>query len=425
MLELKFIRENPEVVRAGALKKKISFDLDALLEIDGALLELNREVDGLRSQQKAMGKKMGSATPEERAEILADQKELKTGLKALEEKQSGLQGQLDALMLLVPNVPAAEVPEGDDDGGNVEMRTWGSPTSFDFEMRDHVTLAEGQGWLDVVRGARLAGSRNYVLLGDLSLLEGAVMRFALDSMVAKGFTALSVPTLVRTETMVGTGYFPGGEDQAYKCDERDDLCLVGTAEVPVTALYQDEILDGADLPLRFVALSSCYRREAGTYGKDTKGLYRVHQFQKVEQVVIDSADEAQSLEHHAAILQNSEEVLQALSLPYRVVNVCGGDLGQPQIQKYDIETWMPSREGYGETHSASRFHDFQARRLGLRYRGEDGKVRHCHTLNNTVAASTRMLLALLENHQLADGRVAVPEPLRPYLSGRETLGRAL
>ena len=425
MLELKFIRENPELVRAGALKKKISFDLDALLEIDGALLELNREVDGLRSQQKSMGKKMGSATPEERAEILADQKELKTGLKALEEKQSGLQEQLDALMLLVPNVPAAEVPEGDDDGGNVELRTWGSPTSFDFEMRDHVTLAEGQGWLDVVRGARLAGSRNYVLLGDLSLLEGAVMRFALDSMVAKGFTALSVPTLVRTETMVGTGYFPGGEDQAYKCDERDDLCLVGTAEVPVTALYQDEILDGADLPLRFVALSSCYRREAGTCGKDTKGLYRVHQFQKVEQVVIDSADEAQSLEHHAAILQNSEEVLQALSLPYRVVNVCGGDLGQPQIQKYDIETWMPSREGYGETHSASRFHDFQARRLGLRYRGEDGKVRHCHTLNNTVAASTRMLLALLENHQLADGRVAVPEPLRPYLSGRETLGRAL
>ena len=425
MLELKFIRENPELVRAGALKKKISFDLDALLEIDGALLELNREVDGLRSQQKAMGKKMGSATPEEREAILADQKVLKTGLKALEEKQSALQEQLDALMLLVPNVPAPEVPEGDDDGGNVELRTWGTPTTFDFEMRDHVGLAEAQGWLDIVRGARLAGSRNYVLLGDLSLLEGAVMRFALDSMVAKGFTALSVPTLVRTETMVGTGYFPGGEDQAYKCDERDDLCLVGTAEVPVTALYQDEILDGADLPLRFVALSSCYRREAGTYGKDTKGLYRVHQFQKVEQVVIDVADEAQSLEHHAAILQNSEDVLQALSLPYRVVNVCGGDLGQPQIQKFDIETWMPSREGYGETHSASRFHDFQARRLSLRYRGEDGKVRHCHTLNNTVAASTRMLLALLENHQLADGRVSVPEPLQVYLGGRETLGRAL
>lgn len=422
MLELKFIRENSELVRAGALKKKISFDLDALLELDGSLLELNREVDDLRSQQKSMGKKMGAATPEERDAILVDQKALKGSLKTLEEQQSGLQARLDALMLLVPNVPAADVPDGDDDQGNVELRTWGSPRAFDFEMRDHVALAEAQGWLDIIRGARLAGSRNYVLLGDLSLLEGAVMRFALDSMVAKGFTALSVPTLVRTETMVGTGYFPGGEDQAYKCDDRDDLCLVGTAEVPVTALYQDEILDGDKLPLRFVALSSCYRREAGTYGKDTRGLYRVHQFQKVEQVVIDKADEAQSLEHHAAILQNSEEVLQALSLPYRVVNVCGGDLGQPQIQKYDIETWMPSRDGYGETHSASRFHDFQARRLGLRYRGEDGKVRHCHTLNNTVAASTRMLLALLENHQLADGRVAVPEPLRPYLGGRDVLG---
>jgi seryl-tRNA synthetase len=402
VLELKFIRENPELVRAGALKKKINFDLDTLLELDGGLLELNRKVDGLRSQQKVMGKKMGSASPAEREEILSEQKLLKAELKGLEERQSELQGRLDALMLLVPNVPAAEVPDGDDDQGNVELRKWGTPRSFDFELRDHVALAEAQGWLDIVRGARLAGSRNYVLIGDLSLLEGAVMRFALDSMVAKGFTALSVPTLVRTETMIGTGYFPGGEDQAYKCDERDDLCLVGTAEVPVTALYQDEILDLEKLPLRFVALSSCYRREAGTYGKDTRGLYRVHQFQKVEQVVIDVADEAQSLEHHAAILQNSEEILQALSLPYRVVNVCGGDLGQPQIQKFDIETWMPARDSYGETHSASRFHDFQARRLGLRYRGEDGKVRHCHTLNNTVAASTRMLIALLENHQLAE-----------------------
>jgi len=225
--------------------------------------------------------------------------------------------------------------------------------------------------------------------------------------------------------MVGTGYFPGGEDQAYRCDDRDDLCLVGTAEVPVTALYQDEILDGAELPLKFVAQSSCYRREAGTYGKDTKGLYRVHQFQKVEQVVVDRADEAQSLEHHQAILGNSEAVLQALELPYRVVNVCGGDLGQPQIQKFDIETWMPSRESYGETHSASRFHDFQARRLGLRYRDAEGKVHHCHTLNNTVAASTRMLIALVENHQNEDGTVSVPAPLRTYLGGREVLGSPL
>ena len=275
------------------------------------------------------------------------------------------------------------------------------------------------------RGARLAGSRNYVLKGDLALLESAILRLAMDSMGGKGFTPLSVPTLVRTETMVGTGYFPGGEDQAYRCDERDDLCLVGTAEVPITALHQDEILDGAELPLRFVAQSSCYRREAGTYGKDTKGLYRVHQFQKVEQVVIDVADEAKSLTHHKAILQNAEDLLQAFELPYRVVNVCGGDLGAPQVQKYDVETWMPSRDGYGETHSASRFHDYQARRLSIRYRDADGKVHFCHTLNNTVAASSRILIALIENHQTADGRVEVPEALRPHMGGLELIGRPL
>ena len=422
MLALKFIRENPDAVREGARKKRIEFDLDRLLELDQELLALNREVDDLRSQQKTMGKQMGGASPEERDEILSEQKTLKGELKAREERQGVMQEELDALLLLVPNVPAGDVPDGDDDGDNVELRTWGSPREFDFPMIDHVALAEAQGWLDIVRGAQLAGSRNYVLLGDLSLLEGAVMRFALDTMVEKGFTPVSVPTLVRTETMVGTGYFPGGEDQAYRCDERDDLCLVGTAEVPVTALYQGEILEAERLPMRFVALSACYRREAGTYGKDTRGLYRVHQFQKVEQVIVDEADEGISLGHHASILQNSEEVLQALELPYRVVNVCGGDLGQPQVQKFDIETWMPSRDSYGETHSASRFHDFQSRRLNLRYRGDDGKVRHCHTLNNTVAASTRMLIALLENHQLPDGRVSVPEPLRPYLGGREVLG---
>jgi seryl-tRNA synthetase len=244
-------------------------------------------------------------------------------------------------------------------------------------------------------------------------------------MVERGFTPLSVPTLVRTDILVGTGYFPGGEDQAYRCDERDDLCLVGTAEVPVTALHMDEIFKLEELPRQYVAQSSCYRREAGAAGKDTCGLYRVHQFQKVEQVVIDIADDARSLEHHQSILKNSEDLLQALELPYRVVNVCGGDLGAPQIQKFDIETWMPSREGYGETHSASRFHEYQARRLNLRYRDAEGKVRFCHTLNNTVAASARILIALLENHQQADGTLVVPKPLSVYLGGRTLLGRAL
>jgi seryl-tRNA synthetase len=332
---------------------------------------------------------------------------------------------LHELLLLVPNIPADDVPEGKDDSENVEVRTWGTPRAFEFEPRDHIALGEAQDWIDVTRGARIAGSRNYFLKGDLSLLEGAVMRYALERMVAKGFVPLSVPTLVRSEVMVGTGYFPGGEEQAYRTDSRDDLCLVGTAEVPVTALHQDEILSHAELPKRYVALSSCYRREAGTYGKDTRGLYRVHQFQKVEQVIVDVASVERSIEHHHAIVRNAEEVLQALELPYRVVNVCGGDLGQPQVQKFDIETWMPSRKSYGETHSASRFHEFQARRLNMRYRDEQGTVHVCHTLNNTVAASVRMLIALIENHQRRDGTVHVPEPLRPYMGGRESIGKTL
>ena len=425
MLDIKLIRRNPELVKAGAAKKRMECDVDRLLELDQEWRDLGMEVDALRSEAKQAGKKIGKASPEDRPALAAAQKAQKEELKQKEKRLTELAGEVNSLMLLVPNVPADEVPEGEDDTDNVEIKAWGDPTRFDFELRDHVELGEAHDWLDIIRGARLAGSRNYVLKGDLSLLEGAVMRFALDSMVSRGFTPLSVPTLVRTEAMVGTGYFPGGEDQAYRCDERDDLCLVGTAEVPITALRQNEILEATELPLKSVALSSCYRREAGTYGKDTRGLYRVHQFQKVEQVVIDVADPERSLEHHHAILRNAEDVLQALELPYRVVNVCGGDLGQPQIQKFDIETWMPGRDNYGETHSASRFHDFQARRLNLRYRDPEGQVRFCHTLNNTVAASTRMLIALVENHQRADGTVHVPEPLRVYLGGRESLGEPL
>lgn len=425
MLDLKLIRREPDLVREAARKKHVACDVDAILGLDEALRARGQRIDELRAEQNAAGKRVAAAPAEEKRALVAALGELKQELSGLEEQQDGQQAELDRLLLTVPNIPADEVPEGKSDEDNVELRRVGEPTAFDFEARDHVDLATRQGWLDIERGARLSGSRNYVLLGELSLLESAVMRWALDAMVAKGFTPLSVPTLVRSAVMVGTGYFPGGEDQAYRCDERDDLCLVGTSEVPVTALYQGEILSHEDLPMRFVALSTCYRREAGTYGRDTRGLYRVHQFQKVEQVVLDVADEARSLEHHLAILQNSEELVQALELPYRVVNVCGGDLGVPHVQKFDIETWMPSREGYGETHSASRFHDFQARRLNLRYRGADKKTAFCHTLNNTVCASTRTLLAILENHQRADGTVRVPPPLVPFLGGREVLGRPL
>ena len=425
MLDLKLIRAEPDRVREAASRKRMTVDVDRILELDESCRERGVRIDELRSSQKSAGKAMGKASPEERATLLESQKVLKVELRELEQQDGPEREELRTLLLTVPNLPSAEVPDGDDDTGNVELRLVGEPRSFDFEPWSHIQLGEAHGWLDIEGGARLAGSRNYVLMGELAELESAVMRFALDHMLGKGFRQISVPTLVRREAMEGTGYFPGGEEQAYRTDDRDELFLVGTAEVPVTALHAGEILDLDRLPLRYVALSSCYRREAGTYGKDTKGLYRVHQFQKVEQVIIDVADEANSLEQHQAILGNSEEVLQLLGLPYRVVNVCGGDLGQPQIQKFDIETWMPSREGYGETHSASRFHDFQARRLNLRYRDGEGKARLCHTLNNTVAASTRMLIAVLENHQTQTGQIGVPEPLRPYLRGRELLGEPI
>ncbi len=425
MLDMKYIRANPELVKAGAAKKRIALDLDAILALDERVRAGITETDRLRAEQKNASKSIGAAAPADRPRLAEEQKAQKAQLKEKEEELAKLQAELHQLLLRVPNVPAAEVPEGRDDSENIEVKKWGTPRQFDFEPRDHIALGEAQDWIDVERGARIAGSRNYFLKGDLCLLEGAMMRYALELMVSRGFTPLSVPTLVRKDIMVGTGYFPGGEEQAYRCDERDDLCLVGTAEVPVTALHQDEILDLKDLPKRYVALSSCYRREAGTYGKDTRGLYRVHQFQKVEQVIVDVADAQRSIEHHHVIVSNAEDVLQALGLPYRIVNVCGGDLGAPQIQKFDIETWMPSRKGYGETHSASRFHEYQARRLNMRYRDADGVVRVCHTLNNTVAASVRMLIALLENHQNADGTVTLPACLRPYMGGRERIGKPL
>ena len=424
MLDLKFIRQNPDAVRAGAKKKRIAIDLDTLLDLERVVREEGQVLDKLRSEQNAKSKAIGAAPPDQRARLAEETKLAKAELKQREEAQAAREAELRQLLLRIPNVPADAVPEGKDDSENVEVKRWGEPRKFDFEPLDHIALGEKHDWIDVTRAAQISGSRNYFLKGDLSLLEGAVMRFALDLMVQRGFVPLSVPTLVRSEIMVGTGYFPGGEEQAYRCDTRDDLCLVGTAEVPVTALHQNEILPHESLPRKYVALSSCYRREAGTYGKDTRGLYRVHQFQKVEQVIVDVADPARSLAHHHDIVKNAEDVLQALELPYRIVNVCGGDLGAPQIQKFDIETWMPSRSGYGETHSASRFHDYQARRLNMRYRDAEGTVRVCHTLNNTVAASVRMLIALLENHQQKDGSVHVPNVLRPYLGGRAVLGRA-
>ncbi|MHC5071020.1 MAG: serine--tRNA ligase [Planctomycetota bacterium] len=399
MLDIKWVRNHPELVKAGALKKHFperAGAVERVLELDRKVRETTAKVDDMRAEQKRRSRELGSLAADERAKALDGQKAFKSELQALEEQQRDLREQLDEQALLLPNVPDDDVPEGKDDSQNVEVRRVGELPDHDHEVRALNELGEAQGWMDFKSAVDIAGSRNYMLL-----------------------------VLVRDFVMMGTAFFPGGEEQTYRC-EKDGLNLIGTSEVPVTAIHSGQILDEKDLPKLYVGRSVCFRREAGTYGKDTKGLYRVHQFQKVEQVVVDVDDEKRSMQHHENIVGNAEAILQALELPYRVVNVCGGDLGVPQKKKYDIECWMPSRGGYGETHSASRMNDFQARRLRLRYRRkEDRKVTFCHTLNNTVLASPRILIPLLEIHQQADGTVRIPPPLVPYMGGREVIGKPL
>ena len=424
MLDLKWVREHPDLIKEAGRKKHMpcADNVDECLAVDRELRVVLPKVEGLRATQKQMSKGMGRALCKEGCEEgawLAKQQGIKQEIKDLSQKERELEARRSELLLLLPNIPAAEVPEGKDDSENVEIRRYGEPRSFAFAARSHIEIGESLGILDFVRAAVIAGTRNYFLKGDGVLLEEAVLQLGMQHMLAKGFVPMGVPLLVRDFAMQGTAYFPGGEEQTYRC-EKDELNLIGTSEVPLTSFHAGDVLDVADLPKRYVARSYCFRREAGTYGKDTKGLYRVHQFQKIEQVIIDVADPEVSLRHHEAITKNSEELLQALGLPYRVVNVCGGDLGQAQIQKFDIETWMPSRDSYGETHSASRFHDFQARRLNLRYRGPDGKPRFCHTLNNTVVATSRILIAILENNQEEDGSVRVPKVLQAFM-GKESI----
>jgi seryl-tRNA synthetase len=420
MLDIRFIRAHPDLVQAGAHKKHIDVDIQQLLRLDEQRRSLLSQVESLKALRNKVSKEIPTLQGEARQEAITQMQRVAAESRALESPLREVEASFEALMLQVPNVPADEVPEGLTDADNVVIKTWGEIPQFDFPPCDHVELGERLDIIDVPRAVKLAGSRTYFLKNAGVLLEQAVLQFALHHMVRKGFTPMLVPHLVKDEAMIGTAYFPVGQEQTYRLPE-DQVNLIGTAEVPVTAYHADEILREDELPKYYVGLSHCYRREAGTYGKDTRGLYRIHQFQKVEQVVLCVNDPEVSSQEHEHILQNAEEILQALRLPYRVVVVCGGDLGIPQVKKYDIETWMPSRQAYGETHSASMFHDFQARRLRLRYRAKDGNVRFVHTLNNTVIASPRILIPLLELYQRADGSVAIPEVLQPYMGGLEAI----
>lgn len=421
MIDIKEIRENPQRFKDAAKAKRFDVDIDRLIEVDSILKTAKNRLQDITTEKNKLGKSIPRLADAEKQSAISKLSELKKDEAELEEQIKKLQPEFDQLMLFVPQPPGEEVPLGEDDTQNVELRREGQVRKFDFEPKDHVQLGTALDIIDVERGVKLAGSRNYFLKGDGAMLHWAVLRFAIDYMVAKGYTPMSVPLLMRDEVMRGTGYFPGSEEQTYQM-ERDGLNLVGTAEVPVTAYYSGEVLNANQLPAKFVALSSCFRREAGAAGKDTYGLYRIHQFDKVEQVIIGENSIEASKKYHAEILANSEGIMKALKLPYRVVNVCTGDLGRGQVQKFDIEAWMPSRKNYCETHSASRFYEFQARRMNLRYKDPVTKKNlFCHTLNNTVAASPRILIPLLELYQNADGSVTIPEVLRPYMAGKEKI----
>lgn len=423
MIDIKELRDHPDVYIQAAKDKRIDADIPRLLELDQRLRNVKARLQDIATEKNRIGKSVPKLSGAEKEAALRELSRLKQEEEDDQSQVKQLQPQFDALMLQVPQPADAEVPVGKDDTENVELRREGRVPSFDFEVKDHVELGVALNIIDIERGVKLAGTRNYFLKGDGALLHWAVLRFAIDFMVARGYVPMSVPLLMRDEAMQGTGYYPGSEEQTYRM-EKDELSLVGTAEVPLTAYRMGEILQEQELPLKFVALSSCFRREAGAAGKDTYGLYRIHQFDKVEQVVICRNSAEESARFHEEILANSEGVMKALGLPYRIVVVCTGDLGRGQAKKYDIEAWMPSRGNYCETHSASKFYDFQARRMNLRYKDAQTKKNlFCHTLNNTVIASPRVLIPLMELYQNADGSITIPPVLRPYMGGRERITR--
>jgi len=418
MLDIKFIRENKELIKLGAKKKHIHFDVDMLLELDDKRKELLHVVEQKRATQGQVGQKIVSAAPEEKHQLLNEMTLLKDDLQKEEEQLKKIMKDWKEMMLQVPNIPDMSVPEGKDDSENVEVRTWGDLPKFSFEPKNHIDLMNNLDLVDFERGTKIAGFRGYILKNEGMRLQQAVLNYALDVMIKKGFTPMTVPSLVRKETLMGTGYLPQGEDDLYKT--QDEEYLAGTGEVSTMSYFSDEILDKKDLPIKFVAFSPCFRREAGSHGKQTKGLYRVHEFFKLEQIVICEASHTESVMHHEALTENAEEILQGLTIPYRVVVNCGGDLGLGQVKKYDIEAWIPSEERYGETHSSSYFHDFQTRRLNIRYTDED-KKRLAHSLNNTAIAVPRVLIQIIENNQNEDGSITIPEVLRPYMGGLEKI----
>lgn len=417
MLDINYIRQHAEVVRQACEDKQLDpAVVDAALRTDELRRKLQTQIDEVRAQSNAQAEEIKQSVGQGNkptVEQIAKGKGLKDQIKELQPQLEEAEKNFNLAMLHVPNVPAADVSIGPDESSNVVARQVGTLPTYDFTPKPHYELMEKLGWLDTTRAVNIGGFRSYFLKGDAVLWEQALMRLALDILVKAGFTPMTVPVLVNEDMMWGTGYFPWGSEDHYKT--QDSQFLAGTAEVALTAYRAGETLTEADLPLQMCGVSPCFRREVGSHGKDTQGIIRVHQFTKVEMVVYTVADETETRAWHEKMVELSEELLNRLELPYQVLLMCTGDMGAGQRKKYDIETWFPSQQKYRETHSASYFNDFQARRLNIRYRAKDGSLKYVYTLNNTMAASPRLLAAIIENYQLADGSIRTPEALKQWL----------
>ncbi len=423
MLDIKFIRENKDIVALGAQKKHISIDLDRLLALDDKRKELQLAFDNKRAEQNVASQSIASMTDAvQRDALIRRMSQVKEEMKVDEAALEEVMKEWRALMVRVPNVPDMTVPDGESDADNQEVKTWGDVPTFSFTPKSASDLMLLHGMADFERGAKVAGFRGYFLKNDGVRLVWALERYVQDRfMHREGFQPLIVPSLVRKEPFIGTGYLPQSEDDLYKTQDGD--YLAGTAEVAGMGYYMNEVIEKKELPIKFFAFSPCFRREAGSHGKDERGVFRVHEFVKYEQIVMCEARHDESVKHHEEITENSEKLLQELQLPYHVVLNCGADIGLGQVKKYDIEAWMPSEKKYRETHSASYFHDFQTRRLNIRYRDDDGSLKFVHSLNNTALALPRILCHIVENYQQEDGSIVVPEVLRAAM-GKDVISRA-
>lgn len=418
MLDIKFIRENKEIVKAGATKKHVEVDIDRLLAIDDDRLKILKEVEELRTEVNRVSNDIArDQDPALKVQLIEEMRSVKEDIKSKEEKLKEVTDEWQKMMLLVPNVPDMSVPDGSTDQDNQEIKVWGNKPNFDFEPKDHIEIMTSLKMADFERGTKVHGFRGYYLTNDGARLSFAIWNYAIDFWQKKGFSLIIPPVVDRKESFLGTGFLPQGEEDLYKTQDGD--YLAGTSEVPIMGLHMGEVLDKKNFPIKYLGFSPCFRREAGSHGKDVKGLIRVHEFYKVEQVILCDANHEMSVKMHEEINRNTEEFIESLGIPYHTVVNCGGDLGLGQVKKYDIELWVPKEGTYREISSASYFHDFQTRRFGIRYKDENGKMHYAHSLNSTAIATPRILVSLVENFQQKDGSVMLPEVLRPYMGGQE------